>query len=117
MKSWLQFIKRLFLLVLSYFPSALPFTKDQFETFYQSLLFLFKFDDTPQFKHAVATGLMHIDSLTINKPKRYFQKSLRKAQVNDMAFDIIQGLIKDQKEVIEAAKKAAESPSEPTPIN
>lgn len=117
MQTWLQFIKRIILLIISYFPSALPLTKEEFESFYNSLLFLFKFDDTPQFKHAVATGLMHIDSLTIKKPKRYFERSLKKAQVNDTAFNVIQDILKKEKETIEAAKKLQEAPIEPPQTN
>ena len=56
---------------------------------------------------AVASILMSLPATESTKPISYFAHALRKAAVNETAYNVIEGLKRAQKEKAEAAKAAA----------
>ena len=63
---------------------------------------------------AVASMLMSLPATESTKPISYFSHALRKAAVNETAYNIIEGLKRAQKEKAEA-EKAATVPAEANP--
>lgn len=54
----------------------------------------------PSYRHAIASMILHLDTLITHKPKRFFAKAIRKSMANQVAFEKIQ-LLKDKPEAQE----------------
>jgi hypothetical protein len=98
-------VKKFLNQILGRFPSALPIGTKDFHKFADSIIQTYDIPDLRSYKHAIASMIMHLEPLTIRKPKHYFALSIKKAQANEIAFHVIQ-TIKEEQQAEE--KKLAE---------
>lgn len=89
----------------SFFPSHLPKGSKEFDDFATSILDLANFPDNKSYRHAIASMLQHLGPLEDKKAKRFFIKSIKSAQVREVAFYKIQEL----KKLIQEAEKEKEA--------
>lgn len=108
-------LKQLLTKARDIFPCTLPRTKEEFDTFFSSIFETYNFPDKDEYKHAIATMVMHLDPIKTMKPKTYFVKAIQKAQANQVAYAIIQEINKKQKEEAEL-KKQNETPNGDSPV-
>lgn len=82
------------------FPSKLPVGDAQFDTWAKSIFSIYRLDDKPGNRHALASLIMHLGPVTAYKPKRYFSFAIMKSLANETAFETIQRLRKDEEAYI-----------------
>lgn len=93
--------------LLGKFPSKLPVGMDELDSFTSDILSTYHLPDKPSYRHAVANMIMHLGPTISHAPKSYFAKSIIKAMANQVAFEKIQQISKEEKE--KAAELAAQS--------
>lgn len=91
-----KFIK-LFKKLLGMFPVSLPTGMTQIEVFTKDILYTYDVPDMPSYHHAVATMIMHLPPTKHKASKHYFAKSLKKAQANQTAYEVIQKIKEAEK--------------------
>lgn len=70
----------------------------EFETFCDSIFFTYDLPDLPSYRHAIASMIMHLGPTVAVKPKRFFALSVLKAMSNQIAYENIQKLKKQEEE-------------------
>lgn len=114
----------LFKRFLSHFPTKLPVGLTEFNEWSDSIIALSgQFADTDSMRYAIASNLIHLPHTKSKVPKAYFVNTLRKAAANQVASQVFQDIKLKQAEAAEmaklqqvedAAKKAAECPTNTT---
>lgn len=89
------------------FPTSLPRGMTELESFVTDIFSTYGFADSPHYRHAIATMILHLDTLCDKKSKAYFARAVRKSQANEVAFEMLQQL-KEQEEKKKAELKALE---------
>lgn len=83
-------------------PSRLPRSQEEHQEWASSIIALSELEDSETLRHALASLIMHLSPVTTSCPKAYFVRSLQKAVVNDVAFNVLQQLkqkaIEEQRE-------------------
>lgn len=104
-------LKKLKLQLLQLFPTKLPLTVDEFDKMIAEILEANDLPNEASFKHAIASAIMHLGPVTASKPKRFFAQSVRKAIANQVAYDKMKQLEKEEAERIqkEISDKEAET--------
>lgn len=97
---------KLYNLVKSFFPTALPVGMAEFKAWQDSILSLSKVPDNDSTRFATAVMIMHLNPTEDHKPMRYFVKALNKSAANECANFIALQLKEKQ---AKAAKEAAEA--------
>lgn len=103
-----------------FFPEKLPTSNSKLEEFTDTVLSLYGIPFHPSYKNAIATMIMHLSPTTDRKSKYYFVKSVRKAQANQVAYEMIDAIREEEKKAREAVTQAlvnTASPDEKTAIN
>jgi len=94
----------------------LPTTREEFDIFTKEILDTYSFPDKDEYRHAIATMIMHLDPQTITKDLDYFANSIKKAQANQVAYEIIQEINNKQKEASQLqARTQEDTPHESRP--
>src|ERR1017187_1717610 len=106
MKTILSFIIGIIDNITSYFPTALPTGMTEFVKWQDSILRMSKVPDNDSTRFASAVMILHLDSTTNRKAKRYFIKALDKSASNEIANAVAMGLKEKQ---IAAAKAEQEA--------
>lgn len=89
-------MKHLWTRTTGLFPTRLPTGLDEFEKFTTNILTAYKIPDMPGYRQAIATMIMHLSPTTDKKSKLYFAKAVRKAQSNQIAYQVIQKIREEQ---------------------
>lgn len=96
----------------------LPVTADDFEKFCDDIFEEHAFPKAMSYKQMIASMILHLDTTTTKAPKLYFAKAIKKAQANEVAFNVIQDCkdqeIKAQAEQAERLKTVATNGIEET---
>lgn len=114
MKKIFHKAKSLIHKVRGLFPSQLPTGVDDFNAYILSILDIYSIPHEKSYFSAIATMIMHLPPTCHKKSKFYFAKSIRKAQSNQVAYEIIMRNREEQKtsKDIEAVSKG-DSMNEP----
>lgn len=105
----LRYLKKLLKKLIGYYPHKLPSGMTEFDAFVKKVFSIYQVEDGPSYRNAIATMIMHLPPTTDRTPLSFFGKSLKKAQANQTAYEIIQNIKKAEKEKQELeAKKAQE---------
>lgn len=80
-----------------FFPEKLPRSLEDFYKFSDSIFKTYNIPPLPSYENAVATMIMHLDPTTDKKSKYFFAKSIRKAQANQVSYEIIQKIREEAK--------------------
>lgn len=91
-------------IVRGFFPAKLPLNLADFEIYASSIFELYDVPDMPSYRHAIASGIMRLGPITAYKSKFYFALSVKKAMANEIAFQNIQLLKKQEQEYNEKAE-------------
>ncbi len=75
--------------LLHLFPSPLPKGHAEFKAFLEDLYTTYDIPPEDAYKQAVATMIMHLGPTVHRKSRRFFYKSIRKAQANQVAYEMI----------------------------
>ena len=94
-KTWFIFTAKRF---AALFPSKLP-TKGaaELDVFCASIFDLYGIPDMPSYRHAIATMIMHLGPQADRKSKSFFARSVKKAMANQIAYELIDHLRKEEK--------------------
>lgn len=106
LKTIWSFIMNIFSVIMSYFPSALPTGMTDFVKWQDSILRMSQVPDNDSTRFASAVMILHLDSTTTHKPKRYFVKALNKGAANEVAGAVCQALKEKQQAAMKAAQEA-----------
>ena len=89
-------------------PTQIPYTKDEFEQWVQSIFEIHGLEDKPSSRLAIAQRLMHLGPTESHKSKNYFAKIIQRSLANEAAYETIQALKQQEDDYIEskAAKPA-----------
>ena len=91
-------LKSVIRVIRSYLPSRLPQTGMAMEAWVVDVLALAKVPDNDSFRQAIASELMNLDGLINKKAKQYFVKVIQKRIVNQLAYQIIEGIREKEKQ-------------------
>jgi hypothetical protein len=105
-KAALGFVTGLINLIASYYPSALPTGMSQFTSWADSILAMSKVPNNDSTHFTLATMILHLDSTSDCKAKRFFVKALNKGAANQVAAETFNQLKAKQ---VAASKAAAEA--------
>lgn len=92
----MNFIKTTLQVLRCLFPSKLPVGAAHFDTWAKSIFSIYKLEDKPGNRHALASLIMHLGPTTAYKPKRYFSFAVMKSLANETAFETMQSLRKEE---------------------
>jgi hypothetical protein len=88
---------------LGSFPRQLPIGRTDFDKFCEKLFWTYDIPNLDSYCQAVATMIMHLSPTTDRAPLKYFAKSIKKAQANEVAYHVIQEIKgKDKEKQVEA---------------
>lgn len=90
-----------------FFPEKLPIGMHEFDIFCEDLFATYCIPENDTYRRAVATMIMHLGPTTHKKAKYFFAKSIKKAQANEVAYQIIQDINDKEKQVKLAAVTAS----------
>lgn len=91
-------------------PRALPRTKESFDAWFSELTRIYALPDKSDYKQAVATCIMHLDQLESHKSMHYFARAIRKSMANQIAYNVIDAIRREDKKKLEEEKLAAALP-------
>jgi hypothetical protein len=91
------------------FPSPLPKSQEAFDALCNELFETYEIPNKPSYKHAVASMIMHLNTTKASMPLRYFVDSIRKAQANEIAYNVIQTIRDEDKKQQQEAINQNES--------
>lgn len=94
----LRKVKKLFWRVRGYFPKKLPKGEEGFNRFCHFIYDTYDIPELPSYRHAIATMIMHIPPQTAKASPWFFARSIYKAQANEIAFQVIQEVNKQDRE-------------------
>lgn len=102
---------KILLKVMGLFPTLLPHKGLlDFDTFCNDIFYTYDLPDNPSYRNAIATMIMHLGPTVAYKSKFYFAIAVKKAMANQIAYEKIQQLKKDEAEYIKKTEfKADES--------
>lgn len=86
----------------------LPITIDELDKMSDEIFKLAELPDQPSYRHAIASAIMHLDPITDRKELAFFAKAIRKAISNQVAFNKMKQLEKEDNEK-QAATPGTES--------
>jgi hypothetical protein len=90
---------------LGLFPTKLPLGMTDFDRFCDSIFDTYELPNDPSYKHAIASMIMHLGPTVASKPKRFFALSVQKAMANQIAYQNIQLLKKNEATTEKAANE------------
>jgi hypothetical protein len=99
-------IHRFFMKIKAFFPTWLPMGEKDFDHFATTVLTTYNLPDLPSYRHAIAASMMHLPPTQAKKSIRYFGFIVRKAVSNQIAYEKIQSLKKQEQEYIDSTKLA-----------
>lgn len=102
MKKLMMIVKKKWLLFIALFPQKLPIGTVEFDLFCAKIFHTYDLPDTRSYKQCIATMIMHQSPTTFKVPLSFFGVSIKKAQANEIAYSVIQGIRKE----LEAEEKA-----------
>lgn len=94
----MQKLKKFCSKLKGFVPSKLPISAEEFEVFVSQIFSTYDIPDLPSYRHALASMIMHQGPLTHKVPHQFFYRSIKKAQANEVAFNIIQDIKNADKE-------------------
>jgi hypothetical protein len=97
--------------------TTLPTTLEGFHQFADSIFEDYELPNLPSYRHAIATMIMHLDPTVIEVERSYFAKSIKKAMANQIAYDVIQTIKKEEAEKLAQEKLAQEQATNETVPN
>ena len=89
--------------------TLLPITGEEFDKFADEILALGQLPDNPSYRHAIASCIMHLDPVTDRKERSYFAKAIRKSISNQVAYNKMKQLEKEDQEKQEATTPRTET--------
>lgn len=106
----MKLVAKYFRVLLAFFPSKLPITKDEFNSFCDDIFDTYDLKKDPTYKHAIATAIMHVDQTQHRKPKRFFYQVVSKAISNQVCYGAMQDIndelkLKAEQEKLEATSE------------
>ncbi len=101
---------------MGFLPSRLPLGMTEFDDFCTSIFKTYSLPDLPSYRHAIASMVMHLGPTTANKPKWFFAKSVRKAMANQIAYENIQKLKKQEQEYMDRTQAKEVTPEKDSPL-
>ncbi len=116
MKSVLTRVKKQASRARGHFPSPLPVGMAEFDSFANSIFDAYNLPNMPSYRHAIATMIMHLPPTQSRVPKKYFAASIKKAQSNEVAYQVIQDS-KAAEKAFNEAREATESTVALEPTN
>lgn len=76
----------------------LPITGEEFDQFATKILEAGGLPDNPSYRHAIAGAIMHLDPVTDRKEVSFFAKVIRKSVSNQVAYNKMKQLEKEDEE-------------------
>lgn len=106
MSTLLNSLKKAVQIVLGFIPMKLPTKLDEFNSFCWKICDIYGLPANEEsYQHTLATMIMHHKQTSCYKSPQSFASAIKKAQANEVAFEIIQRFNDKKKE----AKKQAEA--------
>lgn len=97
-------MKKLLSKLRGFFPTALPTGKTEFDQFCLKIFDIYNLPDMRSYREAIATMIMHSGPTISTKSLYYFAKSIRKAQANQVAYNMLM-IFKEEAKTEEEAEK------------
>ncbi len=101
-------MKKLLSKLRGFFPTRLPTGKTEFDTFCLKIFDIYDLPDMRSYREAIATMIMHSGPTVSTKSLYYFAKSIRKAQANQVAYNMLM-VFKEEAKAEEEAEKLEKS--------
>ena len=95
-------LKNILALLRGRFNTQLPIGVTEFNAFCDKVFSTYGIPSLPSYKHAIASMIQHLGPQVDRAPLIFFSISIHKAQANQVAFEVMQQINKDEK-----AKNAA----------
>lgn len=122
MKAKIQFVKRFFYKVLSFFPTLLPQGMNDFNIWADSIIFAYDLPDNASVRFALAVAVLHADNepkqlldfllgAPARRSKRYFALKMLKGAANQVAGGVMEDLKTKQQELARKEQEAANKPT------
>lgn len=113
-KKWLAY-------ACAHYPTPLPVGVAEFKAWSDSIFQIFGLPDMPSYRQALASMVMHLGPTVSRQPKAFFAKSVKKAMANQVAYEMIQSLKKQEQEYISSTiykdpSKAPDGADDPSPV-
>lgn len=105
MQNAVQKLKKFLNKIRFFFPSSLPVGMTEFYVWADSIIDAYGLPNNDSSQFALATMILHLDSTSDSKPKRYFGKAALKSMSNQIAAGVMQDLKQKQ---VEKAKQEQE---------
>lgn len=102
-RFWLKFRQ--------FYPEKLPSTVSELDDFTTNALLVASLPDLPEYRRVIATTMMHLGPVTDRKSLRFFSRSLRRALLNQAAFDKIQAIIQQEKDKLQSKEALSDESS------
>lgn len=94
-------LHKLFLKVVFFFPRPLPHIgMTDFDRYCELIFTIYGLPDLPSYRQAIASMIMHLSPSTFYKAPFYFATSVKKAMANQLAYEKIQQLKKEEAEYL-----------------
>lgn len=106
MKRILSKVKKALAKLVAFIPTSLPIGMTEFGHWADSIVLTYDLPDNDSTRFALATMILHLDSTSASKPKRYFGLAALKSMSNQIAGGVMQEL-KDKQQAARAAEVAA----------
>jgi len=90
-----------------FFPKKLPVGKTELETYCDQLFSTYNIPKNNSHKHAFCTMVMNLGPTVFYKAPFYFALAMRKAQANQVAYDMLMVLREEEKKLLEKEKEEA----------
>lgn len=71
------------------FPKKLPLTTAEFNDYFSLLVDVYGVPCLPSYRQTFATMVMHLDQTKAHKSPSFFAKAIKKAQANQVAYEVI----------------------------
>lgn len=107
-------VKRLLAFLRGFFPSQLPTGITGFDQWASSIFDTYNIPSNSTYRHALASMIMHLGPTTHRKSKWFFVASIRKAQANQIAYEVIEQVKADDRKKAEEAAAQAKLEAETT---
>lgn len=94
-------LKKMIKRFIGFFPQSLPHIgmKD-FDAYCDMIFFTYDLPDLPSYRQAIASMIMHLSPTTSSASPFYFAKCVKKAMANQIAYEKIQLLKKEEAEYL-----------------
>lgn len=105
---------RVFKKLLARIPTKLPVGLIEFDEYCDDIFDLYSLPSLPSYKQAIASMMMHLPPAVFYKPKHYFGMCSKKAQANEVAWQVLETLRAQEKE--KALKESEQKKLEQKPF-